>query len=170
MEYNKKKYKEIALNIIKEHDSKIEYNLAKVSDFVKIGEWIKENINYNRTYHGRQDISALEIYNNRAGVCHHITVLYNALLYSLGYQCIYVCGFAVNNNDNNYFSEDNSHAWSLIKVNDKWLPLDATWGIFSGKLPVTHFFEYYFSSNQHTSGTDYIKFGETKVKGHIYGI
>ena len=86
----------------------------------------------------------------------------------MGYQCIYVCGFAVNNNDNNYFSEDNSHAWSLIKVNDKWLPFDTTWGIFSGKLPVTHFFECYF--NPQTSGTDYIKFAETKVKGHISGI
>ena len=36
--------------------------------------------------------------------------------------------------------EDN-HAWSIIKIKGKWLPFDATWGIFTGKLPVTHVYQ-----------------------------
>ena len=163
--YNKEKFKEIALNIINEYDKTHGYDLIKVTDFVKIGEWVKENIKYDIRYKGKNEIPATDIYKNRVGVCHHYTILYNALMYSLGYQCIYVGGYAIKKN--NCFNEDDGHAWSLIKVNDKWLPFDATWGIFSGKLPVTHIFEYFFRGKRHASGIDNIKFGERKVKGNF---
>ena len=39
------------------------------------------------------------------------------------------------------FSVEDTHAWSLVKLDGIWLPFDATWGIFSGKLPVTHIFK-----------------------------
>ena len=159
--YNKEKFKKIAKDIINDYDKRNGKDMIKVTDFVKIGEWVKDNIKYDISYSGRNDISATEIYNNRIGVCHHFTILYNALLYSLGYKCIYVSGYAIKKND--CFKSSNSHAWSLIKVNDKWLPFDATWGIFSGKLPVCHVFEHYFSGGKHTSGHDKIKFGESKI-------
>ena len=53
-------------------------------------------------------IYATEVYNNRIGVCHHFTKLYNSLLYSLGYQCIYVTGYACDKND--YFDKSYFHA------------------------------------------------------------
>ena len=163
--YNKEKFKEIALDIIKNYDKKYGKDITKVTDFVKIGEWVKENIKYDISYHGRNEISATEVYNNGVGVCHHFTKLYNALIYSLGYQCIYVSGYAIKDND--CFNQDDGHAWSLIKVNDKWLPFDATWGIFSGKLPVCHIFEHYFNGGKHTNGTDSIKFGESNINGQF---
>jgi len=86
-------------------------------------------------------------------------------MYSLGYQCIYVSGYAIKKND--YFNKDNGHAWSLIKVNNKWLPFDATWGIFSGKLPVCHIFYSYFSHSVSTNGTDNINIVEKQIKGHF---
>ena len=64
-------------------------------------------------------------------------------MYSLGYKCIYVSGFAIKDNDG--FKSTDAHSWSLVRINGKWLPFDATWGIFSGKLPVSHIFENYFS-------------------------
>ena len=162
--YNKECFKKIALDIIKNYDIKNGKESIKVTDFVKIGQWIYENIKYDYSYYGQNEISATEVYNNGAGVCHHFTKLYNALLYSLGYQCIYVSGYAIKKND--CFNDDNRHAWSLVKVNDKWLPFDSTWGIFSGKLPVCHVFEKYHSSSERsTNGTDSIKFEETKVNG-----
>ena len=162
--YNKECFKKIALDIIKNYDIKNGKESIKVTDFVKIGQWIYENIKYDYSFHGQNEISATEVYNNGAGVCHHFTKLYNALLYSLGYQCIYVSGYAIKKND--CFNDDNRHAWSLVKVNDKWLPFDSTWGIFSGKLPVCHVFEKYHSSSERsTNGTDSIKFEETKVNG-----
>ena len=161
--YNKEGFKEIATVIIKNYDKINGNDITKVTDFVKIGEWVKENIKYDYTYHGKNEITASEIYNEKKGVCHHFTKLYNALLYSLGYQCIYVSGYAIEKND--CFNNDDGHAWSLIKVNDKWLPFDATWGIFSGKLPVSHIFAHYFSGETSASGTDSIKLDETKING-----
>jgi len=161
--YNKEGFKKIALDIIKNYDIKHSKDPIKVTDLVKIGEWVKDNIKYDLSYQGKNEISATEVYNIGAGVCHHFTKLYNALLYSLGYECIYVSGFAIKKND--CFNDSDRHAWSLIKVNDKWLPFDATWGIFSGKLPVCHIFEHYFIGGKNTSGFDSIKFKDTKVKG-----
>ena len=161
--YNKEKFKEIALNIIKNYDKKHEKDVIKVTDLVKIGEWVKENIQYDLRFSGRNEISATQVYNNGAGVCDHFTKLYNALMYSLGYQVVYISGYAIKNKD--FFDKDDGHAWSLIKVNGKWLPFDATWGIFSGKLTVGHIFEDYFSRALHVIGTDGVRFGERKING-----
>ena len=81
----------------------------------------------------------------------------------MGYECIYVSGFVTKKN--NSFNDNDRHAWSLIKINNKWLPFDATWGIFSGKLPVCHIFEHYFEGGKSRSGYDIIRFTETEVEG-----
>ena len=161
--YNKEGFKKIALDIIKNYDIIHGKEPIKVTDFVKIGEWVKDNIKYDLSYHGKVEISATETYNIGAGVCHHLTKLYNAFLYSLGYECIFVSGFAIQKNDS--FNDKDGHAWSLVKVNGKWLPFDVTWGIFSGKLPVCHIFEQYFTDKKNTTGLDSIKFKDTKVIG-----
>ena len=90
-------------------------------------------------------MSVEEILKRKKGVCEHFTLLYNALLNSIGIQAIYVRGFAFQrkedlNKNTNIFT----HAWTLAKINTKWIPLDSTWGILEGKLPVTHVFETYF--------------------------
>ena len=163
--YNKEKFKEIAENIIKNYDNNHKNDLIKVNDLVKIGKWVHKNIKYDISYHGKNDISATEVYNKGVGVCHHFTKLYNALLYSLGYKCIYVSGYAINKKDN--FNEDDGHAWSLVKVGNKWLPFDATWGIFSGKLPICHIFQSYFSRSVQTSSIDNIKIMKGKTNGNF---
>ena len=162
---NKSKFKEISKKIIEEYDKIHKDDLIQVTDFVKIGKWVHKNIKYDISYKGKNDITAVETYNNRVGVCHHFTKLYNALMYSLGYQCIYVSGYAIKSND--CFNKDDGHAWSLIKVNNKWLPFDATWGIFSGKLPVCHIFYSYFANNVTTFGTDSIHIENKQVNGHF---
>ena len=161
--YNKEGFKNIANTIISNYDKLHEKEKIKVTDFVKIGEWIKDNIKYDPTYAGKNEITATEVYNNEAGVCHHFTKLYNAFLYSLGYECIYVSGFVIEKKD--CFNDKDRHSWSLVKVNDKWLPFDPTWGIFSGKLPVCHIFEHYFSSGSSIKAVDTVKFRENKVEG-----
>ena len=161
--YNKEKFKEMANNIIKNYDEIHKNDNIQVPDFVKIGKYLHKNIRYDISYKGRNEISATETWNNQAGVCHHFTKLFNAFMYSLGYKCIYVSGYAMDKKD--YFTNEDAHAWSLIKINGKWLPFDATWGIFSGKLPVCHVFNNYFSSGIRTLGTDSIEIKETQIKG-----
>ena len=160
---NKGKFKELAQKIIKNYDEEHKNDIVKVPDVVKIGKWIKKNIKYDLSYSGRNDITATETMNKRIGVCHHFTKLFNALMYSLGYQTIYVSGYGLDKKDT--FGKEDAHAWSLIKIDGKWLPFDSTWGIFSGKLPVCHVFKQYFPLGIKIIGTDMVKFGNGKDEG-----
>ena len=74
----------------------------------------------------------------RRGVCHHFTILSNALLYSLGYKVLCVTGTVIKRGANSDLKL--LHAWSLVKIDNKWYPFDSTWGILTGKLPVGHVF------------------------------
>ena len=38
---------------------------------------------------------------------------------------------------------DERHAWSIAKVNGAWIPLDATWDLFDGNVPLSHIFQNY---------------------------
>ena len=140
---DKKKLAKIARKIIDEYDRNNEKNILSFMDFSKIGKWVYENIEYDINYIGRKDMTAIDIYNQRVGVCMHKTRLANALLYSLGYKVIYASGFTCSRGPR--FEGNGGHAWSIINVNDKWYPFDATWNILLGKLPVCHIFFNFFS-------------------------
>ena len=160
---NKEKFKEIAEQIIKNYDEVHKDDSIGVTDIFKIGKWVKENIKYDISYKGKYDISAFETYDKKVGVCHHFTKLFNAFMYSLGYKCVYVSGYVMENKD--YFSSEDGHAWSLININGKWLPFDATWGIFTGKLPVCHIFHSYFSEGTTTFGSDFVNIKPNEIRG-----
>ena len=162
---NKIHFNKIANDIIKEYDEEHKNDLIIVPSVVKIGKWVKKNIKYDITYVGTNDITASETLNNKRGVCHHITKLFNALMYSLGYQTIYILGYALDNKIN-YGIED-AHAWSLVKIDGKWLPFDATWGIFSGKLPITHIFKQTDCQGIKTLSYDKVKVEQINVKGNL---
>ena len=109
-------------------------------NYIKLGRWVNKNIKYDISYLGKK-MKEREILIQRKGVCEHYTLLYNALLKSIGIDAIYVRGYAfqkkedLNTNNNTIF-----HAWTVAKINNNWIPLDSTWGILEGKLPVTHVF------------------------------
>ena len=132
---------------------------------VKIGKWVKKNVTYDLRYTGRNEMEATEILKKKIGVCHHFTKLFNALMYSLGYKVIYVSGYALDKKD--FYDKADAHAWSLIKIDGKWLPFDATWGIFSGKLPVTHIFKQIDSREIKTMSCDNVKIEPIFVEGEI---
>ena len=89
-------------------------------------------------------MSIEEILNKRIGVCEHFTQLYNALLHSINIPAVFVGGYAFNNENSFKNPKFSTHVWSLVKINSKWIPIDPTWGLFEGKLPVSHVFETYF--------------------------
>ena len=139
---NKVLFNKTANNIIKEYDKEHKDDVIKVPDVVKIGKWIKKNIKYDIRYTGMNHLTAFDTLNDKRGVCHHFTKLFNALMYALGYPVLYALGFAMTNK--NSFGIEDSFCWSLINLDKKglkWTPFDATFGIFSGKLPVTHVFK-----------------------------
>ena len=153
----------IATKIIEEFDKKNKNSEFEFLDYMKIALWVKKNITYDLNYAGRHEMTAIDIYNQRIGVCHHFTKLSNALLYSLGYKVIYIVGYACTNSKE--FNTDSGHAWSLIKVNNKWYPFDSTWGIVSGKLPITHIFSCFFNKQWKMTGIDYAQFERSNARG-----
>ena len=86
-------------------------------------------------------------------------------MYSLGYKVVYVSGYALDKKD--HYDTSDSHAWSLFKIDGKWPPFDATWDIFSGKLPVTHIFKHPDCKGKQTLTYDKIKIEQINVKGSI---
>ena len=135
---DKARLKLIAQKIIKEFDEKHINSEFEYYDFMKIAEWVNKNIKYDMFYSGKTEYTALDIYEMKSGVCHHFTRLSNALLYSLGYKVAYVTGITT---DGSTFNIRNSlHAWSIIKLGNTWFPFDSTWGIYKGKVPITHIF------------------------------
>jgi transglutaminase-like putative cysteine protease len=104
-------------------------------------------------------MTAKEIYNTKIGVCEHFTKLYNTLLVSIGIDAVKVVGYALDRTeeDNNTMKvkeshiefskgvllENERHAWSIAKINGVWTPLDATWNMFEGHVPLSHIFSNY---------------------------
>ena len=105
-------------------------------------------------------MTAREIYNTKIGVCEHFTLLYNTLLVSFGIDAVKVGGYAltktedddkkmnikeshIENSKNLNTLSDERHAWSIAKVNGTWIPLDATWDLFDGNVPLSHIFQNY---------------------------
>jgi len=154
---------EIAKKIIEEFDLKHKDSDFKFKDYMKIGKWVNENIKYDLRYIEHTDFTAIDIYNKRRGVCHHFTKLSNALLYSLGYKVISVYGYSCENSIE--FNENSAHSWSLIKLGDKWYPFDSTWGILSGKLPVSHIFGVFYDKIRETDGTDDVNINDEIISG-----
>ena len=160
----KDQLKYFAKKIIEDFDKKNKNSDFVFHDYMKIGFWVKENIKYDYDYTGKSEYSAVDIYNIKRGVCHHFTKLTNALLYSLGYKVLYASGYACKGN--NSFKTSTGHAWSLIKLKDnKWYPFDATWGIFSGKLPVGHIFSCFAGKSLLTKGHDDITIDKQELEG-----
>ena len=159
----KEQLQKLAKKIIEDFDKKYKNSDFEFLDFMKIALWVNKNIEYNLAFTGKED-SAMEILNNRAGVCHHMTILSNALLYSLGYKVIYISGYAGGSDTN--FTKANEHSWSLIKIEGKWYPFDTTWGIILGKIPITHIFSHFFNKSTFDyKSKDLIKFGNSKTFG-----
>lgn len=162
---NKKLFKQMADNIIEKYKEEHKNDLIEITEMAIIGKWVKNNIKYDINYLNSFEITAIETLKNKIGSHFHITQLYNALMFSLGYKCIFVSGLILKKS--NIYNEKNYHSWSLIKVNDKWLPFDPTFGIFTGKLPVTHVFISYFIKVATKDGSDDVIIREKEICGKI---
>jgi len=115
----------------------LENDKSSKPDYYKIGKWVYKNIKYNISYLGKV-LSISDIINIKQGVCAHYTRFYNSLLNSIGIETLYVTGYSVKDLD---YPNDGSHAWTVAKIDGKWIGLDATWGIFNGYLPLCHIFK-----------------------------
>ena len=112
-----------------------------------------------------------EILEKKADVCIHKTILYNSFLNCIEIDAISAIGYAHTNQDIN-IDFHTLHAWSVAKINGKWIPLDATWDFFFGKFPLGHIF-LYFGENYQDIQVDWsiisnlISFEIQKINGFL---
>ena len=114
---------------------------SKEKDYIILGRWVYYNIEYDLKYKNEK-WTPDQILENKVGVCSHITRLYNAFLNCINIDAMYVKGYIQTENDNN-INLEKLHAWTLAKIDGKWVPLDATWNIFVGRLPLGFIFRYF---------------------------
>jgi len=89
--------------------------------------------------------------------------LYNTLLVSQGIKAAEVSGYAlgswekekyksnniIENKENINFKPLNSgHRWTVALLDEKWVPLDATWNLFEKNVPLSHIFKFYVNSSR----------------------
>ena len=106
-------------------------------DYYKIGKFVFSYMTYDLSYHGKEK-TALEIYNEKRGVCEHYTILYNAMLNSIGIKTLNTFGWAFSNDETSANQDSIGHAWTVALIDNNWIELDATWDLFEG---IPHIFE-----------------------------
>jgi hypothetical protein len=103
--------------------------------YIKIARWIHDNMIYDINLVGKR-MTSLEIFKGRKGVCEHYAILYQDMLRSINIPAQIIGGLGYNF-DKKHFED---HAWVMVYHNSSWIPVDPTWGIYSGKLPISHIF------------------------------
>jgi hypothetical protein len=109
---------------------------------VKIAKWVNKNIIYTESFVGKK-MTSMEILSAKKGVCEHYSILYQDLLRSIGIPAITVSGISYDYKKSKF----ENHAWVIVNYNSQWIPIDPTWGIYSGKLPISHIFMYNSNKN-----------------------
>jgi len=108
--------------------------------YVRIGNWVHNYLHYDPMFQNKE-ISPIKVLDLQVGGCYHFSLLYTYLLRANKIQSSMVFGkIHTKNKENKYEFVD--HVWVIAKVQGKWLSLDPTLGIFTGKLPVSHIFSH----------------------------
>ncbi len=53
---------------------------------------------------------------------------------------------------------DDRHAWSLVKIDNKWFPMYATWDIITGHISISNLYGNYGIGHSTIIGVDYIAY------------
>jgi transglutaminase-like putative cysteine protease len=107
----------------------------------KVAHWVKENINYSLDTLTADAVQKPSwVLEHRKGVCDELTVLFAALVRSIGIPVKYVSGMAYTNWQS--LNDWGPHAWAevyfpLSKSSGIWVPYDITYGQF-GYVDPTH--------------------------------
>ena len=78
------------------------------------------SIYINRLYHTDKTVGAIV---NKEAVCDGIADAYKYICNCCNLECVIVDGYIGDLSENKY------HAWNLVKVNDEWYMVDATWNL-----------------------------------------
>ena len=153
------KYYELNQNIDEVIKAKVDeilndpnYKYKDYPPYYKLGKFVHNYINYNSSYAGK-NLTALEIFNERHGVCEHYTLLYNTMLNKIGIKTLTIIGYGFENDTISANENTSGHAWTGALIDGKWKELDATWDLFEG-ISSAHIFKGFSKENIIYKGTN----------------
>ena len=100
-------------------------------DYEKIGKFVYDYMTYDLSYHGKQ-LTPIQIFNEKRGVCEHYTLLYNTMLNYIGIKTLTCVGYGFKDKETSANEKTVGHAWSGALIDGKLKELDATWDLFEG--------------------------------------
>jgi len=91
--------------------------------------WITANIQYDvvewkRPEKATEKQEPAEVLQTKKAICHGYATLFRELCHRSGIPCYLVSGY--NRIDNKF--DDAGHTWNIVYMNNRWQPVDATWG------------------------------------------
>ncbi len=85
-----------------------------------LAQWTNRYITYNISYWGNP-APATQVFGNPQGVCVGYAHLFIAMAKSVGLETRFVSGYA-------FAGEWQAHAWAEVKIGNRWVPVDPTFG------------------------------------------
>ncbi len=101
--------------------------------YLTLAKLVHSEITYDKAMYGKI-IKSPQILEQKNGVCDHFSLLYQDLLRTYNIPATAVSGLAYDSKNNKF----ERHSWVLVYVNGEWLPIDPTWGLYSGVVPISH--------------------------------
>ena len=80
-------------------------------------------------YYGKK-MTIDEIINNKIEVAEYYLILYNALLHSVNIPFIYIVGYVFDEPSEHTNLKISLHAWNIVRINNKWVPIDSIMEFF----------------------------------------
>jgi hypothetical protein len=103
--------------------------------YARLAKWVHNYLTYDEQLVGKK-ISTSNLLESRRGVCEHYALLYQDLLRSMYIPAKAVGGLGYNFRKKKF----EAHAWVMVYHNNEWIPVDPTWDMYTGKLPISHIF------------------------------
>ncbi|WP_158303466.1 transglutaminase-like domain-containing protein [Helicobacter mustelae] len=105
--------------------------------YLAIAKWVHENIKYDEKMINKH-LGSSQILQVKCGVCEHYAQLYGDIMQAIDVPSVMITGVGFNP----FKKKFEYHAWNIVFIEGRWISMDTTWGIFSGKLPISHIFFY----------------------------
>ena len=80
-------------------------------DYYKLGKFVHNYMTFDLDYTGK-NLTALQIFNERRGICEHYTLLYNTMLNIIGIKTLTIIGYGLENDQTSVDENASGHTWT----------------------------------------------------------
>ena len=109
----------------------------EIPDYIKIGKYIQNNINFTPTF-TETNPNPLKVMLMKVGGFYDFAMLYSYLLKAHNIPSMIIYGYRYEQYQRK--PDFTKHCWVLSKINNNWMNLDCLYGLYTGKIPVTYVF------------------------------